>query len=95
MGRLADIKINHAGIQSLLDGGQGVDSMLDSKAAGVAARAQSGAPVDSGAYRDSIHIETDHTDRMVKRVVADVSYSLVVEAKTGNLARALDAAGGS
>jgi hypothetical protein len=53
---------------------------------------QGSAPVASGAYRDSLHIETDHTDRMVKRVVADVDYALVVEANTGNLARALDAA---
>jgi hypothetical protein len=29
---------------------------------------------------------------MVKRVVSDVDYAMVVEANTGNLARALDSA---
>ena len=51
--------------------------------------ARANAPVASGAYRDSIHVETDHTDRMVKRVVADVDYALVVEAEHGTLARSL------
>jgi hypothetical protein len=63
--------------------------MLEEAPSGLSA-AQA-APVASGAYRDSLHIETDHTDRMVKRVVSDVgagrrggnlSYALVVEANT-------------
>jgi Bacteriophage protein of unknown function (DUF646). len=41
-------------------------------------------------YRDSIHIETIRTEhRIVKRVVADVFHAVFVEAKTGNLARAV------
>lgn len=86
---LSGFKLNHAGIQSYLDGGHGVSSLLDSKAAEVASRAKSGAPVDSGDYQASIHVETAHTDRMVKRVVADVPYAMIVEANTGNMARAL------
>ena len=83
------LKLNHPGIQSYLDGDHGVSGLLDAEAQAVEGRAQAGAPVDSGAYKASIHIETDHTDRMVKRVVADVDYAMVVEAKTGNLARSL------
>jgi hypothetical protein len=85
----ARIKLNSAGIQSYLDGGGGVDALLQAEAEERAARARANAPVASGAYRDSIHVETDHTDRMVKRVVADVPYAMVVEANTGTMARSL------
>ena len=85
----ARIKLNSAGIQSLLDGGQGVDAMLQAEAETRAERARANAPVASGAYRDSIHVETDHTDRVVKRVVADVPYAMVVEANNGTMARSL------
>lgn len=83
------VKINHAGIQEYLDGKHGVEGLLDSEAKKAADRAKASAPVKTGAYKDSIHVETDHTDRMVKRVVADVPYAMVVEADTGNLGRSL------
>lgn len=83
------IKLNGKGIQFYLDGGGGVAALLEAEAQESAARARASAPVSSGAYRDSIHVETDRTDRMVKRVVADVPYAMVVEANTGNMARAL------
>lgn len=86
------LRINHSEIQSYLDGDHGVEAMLDAAAERALSAAQSSAPVASGAYLDSLHIETDTTDRMVKRVVSDVDYVMVVEANTGNLARALDAA---
>lgn len=86
---LKGFKLNHGGIQSYLDGGGGVEALLEAKAQTALARAQASAPVASGAYRESLHVETDRTDRMVKRVVADVPYALVVEANTGNLARSL------
>lgn len=85
----ARIKLNSRGIQSYLDGGGGVDALLEAQAQESAARARASAPVASGGYRDSIRVETDHTDRMVKRVVADVPYAMVVEANTGNMARSL------
>lgn len=85
----AGIKLNSSGIQSYLDGGGGVDALLEAEAQERADRARASAPVASGAYRDSIHVETDHTDRMVKRVVADVPYAMVVEANTGTMARSL------
>jgi hypothetical protein len=83
------VKLNHRGIQEYLDGQHGVEGLLDDEAEKAAEKAQASAPVDTGAYRDSIHVETVHTDRMVKRVVADVDYAMVVEADTGNLARSL------
>ena len=90
---LERFKLNHSGIQSYLDGGHGVSSLLHSKAQAVLSAAQGSAPVDSGDYQASLHIEEDHTDRMVVRVVADVPYSHVVEADQGVLSRALGAAG--
>lgn len=56
----------------------------------VASNARSGAPVDTGAYRDSIHVEVDESaHRVVARVVASDEGALAIEAQTGNLARAL------
>lgn len=89
MGDLSRFKLKQNGLQSYLDGGNGVEALLDAEAQAAADRARSGAPVASGSYRDSIHVETDRTDRMVKRVIADVPYAMVVEANTGNLGRAL------
>lgn len=68
---------------------------MTEKAEKVLAEARANAPVDSGAYQASLTVEQATTDRAVARVVANVPYALDVEARTGNLARALDAAGGS
>jgi hypothetical protein len=84
------VKLNHSEIQSYLDGGHGVRELLHAKAAPVEAAAKADPHDASGAYEDSIHIEEDHTDRLVVRVVADVDYALVQEARYGVLARALD-----
>lgn len=86
------VNINHAEIQSYLDGGHGVEALLESAAQNVLGAAQSDPHDDTGAYEDSLHIETEHTDRMVKRVVADVPYAMVQEARYGVLSRALDSA---
>lgn len=91
MARTSGINLNSREIQSYLDGGHGVSALLHEKANAVADAARSGAPVESGAYQDSIEVVEDHTDRLVVRVVADVPYAGIVEAATGNLARALDA----
>lgn len=84
-----NVVLNHKGIQEYLDGKHGVERVLEREAEERLQRARTNAPVDTGAYRDSLHIETVHTDRMVKRIVADVDYALEVEANTGNLARSL------
>lgn len=88
-GGLTRFKLTPNSLQAYLDGGNGVEALLDEQAQQRADRARSSAPVASGSYRDSIHVETDHTDRMVKRVVADVPYAMVIEANTGNLGKAL------
>jgi hypothetical protein len=92
MARGVKIDINHGTIQSYLDGGHGVSGLLHSKAAAVLSAAQSSAPVASGEYRDGLHIEEAHTDRLVVRVSGSTDHDWIVEAKTGNLARALDSA---
>lgn len=80
-----------SGIRELLTSDE-TRAVLTDKAQAVEAAAKSSAPVASGAYRDSIHIEQDTTDRAVTRVVSDAPHAFVVQANTGNLARALDAA---
>lgn len=86
------VRLHSPGIQSYLDGDHGVHELLHGKAAAVLAAAQ-GDPHDaSGAYEASLHVEEDHTDRLVVRVVADVPYAMVQEARYGVLSRALDAA---
>lgn len=88
------VKLISGGMRELLND-SGVRADLTRRMGPVLAAAQAAAPVASGAHRSSIHIEQATTDRAVVRVVADSDHSLVVESKTGNLARALAAAGGA
>lgn len=68
-------------------------AMLKKKAEAVAATARATAPVESGAYRDSIVVEVDqHPTRVVVHVAAKARHAHLVEANTGNLARALGSA---
>lgn len=68
----------------------GVRAAVDLAAQRAVSEAKATAPVDSGAYRDSIHVEHEQAQhRQVAKVVADVPYALYVEARTGNLARAI------
>lgn len=93
MASSVQVKLNSREIQSYLDGGHGVSAMLHSKAAPVLAAAKAAAPVDTGDYESSLHIEEDHTDRLVVRVVASDYKAGILEARYGILARAIDAAG--
>lgn len=86
------VTLNSAGVAALLRS-RGVDQALEILARRVEARAKATAPVETGEYRDSIHVETRLRGRVVKRIGSGVDHARVVEAKTGNLARALDAAG--
>lgn len=88
------VQLNHAGMAGLLKD-DGVRADLTRRMERVLAAAQASAPVATGEYRDSLHIEQDTTDRAAVRVVSDTDHTLVVEATTGSLARALDAAGGA
>lgn len=89
------VQLISSGMRDLLND-KGVERDLQRRAERVASRARSTAPVDTGAYRDSITVEVSRPhDRVVARVVAKDRKSHVIEARTGNLARALDSAGGS
>lgn len=63
----------------------------------IADTARSTAPVADGDYKGSIHIETDkrtgENDWAHAYVVADAPHAGYVEARTGNLLRALNSAG--
>lgn len=82
------VTLSSAGVRELLND-PGVRAAVAAAADQVAQRAITNAPVQTGAYRDSIHRESITTDRAVERVVANAPHALLVEARTGNLARAL------
>lgn len=86
------IVLNSAGVRELLRD-PGVRAELARHADRVEQAAKTSAPVESGEYRDSIHRESGTTDRAVERVVADAPHALLVESRTGNLARALGSSG--
>lgn len=89
-----NVRLNSPGVAKVLND-NGVRGFLQSLARRVEQVAKANAPVDTGAYRDSIHIENATTDRAVVRVVADDEKAMLVESRTGNLARAVDAIGGA
>lgn len=64
------------------------------KAERVAANARATAPVDSGAYKSAISVSVQPRRRRNAAVVTAADWkSLLIESKTGNLARALKAVG--
>lgn len=87
-------RLKSSGMKALLND-SGVRADLTKRMERVASSARANAPVDSGAYRDGITIWQDTTDRAAVRCGSTARHAPVVEAKTGNLARALDSAGGS
>lgn len=67
-----------------------VDGLVSRITDGIAADARATAPVDTGAYRAGIVRRKKTTaHRVVQLVVASDPKSLIVEARTGNLVRAL------
>lgn len=72
----------------------GVRSLTKATADAVLARARSAAPVNTGAYREGLRVELRESRyRNVYRVVGTDRKTLLIEARTGNLARALKAVG--
>lgn len=60
----------------------------------VADAMRAAAPVESGAYKAGIEVTRDeHPSRPAFHIGSSVDYAGVVDANTGNAARALDAAG--
>lgn len=70
----------------------GIEALCRAKAEDALAIAQSTAPVATGAYRDGLTVEkVPHAYRDTYEVVGHDWKTLLVEDKTGNLARALKA----
>lgn len=90
----ARVTLIRGGVRELLND-EGVRAELTRRMGRVLAAAVGAAPVKTGAYRASIHLEQATTSRAVVRVATDSDHALLVESRTGNLARALDAAGGA
>ena len=82
------VKLNAAGFGEILNSAR-VRAHLAAKADVAAARARATAPVETGEYRNSIRRVSATTDRAVERVASDAPHALVVESRTGNLARAI------
>jgi hypothetical protein len=85
------ITLNHREIQSYLDGDHGVEAMLEEAAERALSRSgqrpgRLGCLPRQPAHRDRPHRPHGQAGH------GDVDYALVVEANTGNLARALDSA---
>ena len=89
----AKVVLDHAGMKALLND-PGVRAELTRRMGPALAAARASAPVDTGAYKASIALVQATTDRAVVRVVATDWKAALVESRTGNLARSLDAAGG-
>jgi len=67
-----------------------VTDLVKAKAEEAAAIARATAPVDTGAYRDSIHVEVvSWPTRNAALVIASDPKALLIESETGNLVRAL------
>lgn len=89
--QLEKFKPSYRGIGKMLKSDD-VRRTCTERAERVLEAARSKAPVVTGEYRDGLTLEQVTTDRAVSRVVGTAAHSLAVEANTGNLARALDAA---
>lgn len=67
-----------------------VTGIVRAKGEETAAAARSAAPVETGAYRDSIHLEMVETQtRVVARVIASDPKATLLESEYGVLSRAL------
>lgn len=67
-----------------------VQDHLNERAERVLSTARASAPVDTGAYRAGLHVEAGEDGAVL--VAGGTDHDIYVEADTGNLNRALDAA---
>ena len=87
------VRLISKGMQELLND-EGVRAELEHRASRVLSAAITAAPSRTGDYKASLHIIHGTTDRAAVAVGSDDPGALAIEARTGNLARALGAAGG-
>lgn len=88
------VKLDSRGVAALLQS-PSVRADLRARGERVASAARASAPVQTGNYRDRIEVWEVTTDRAVVRVGSRAPHGHLVEARTGNMARALNAAGGA
>lgn len=70
-----------------------VERLVDDVGDATLANAQTAAPVDTQAYRNGLHIEHHESRfRRTTRVVGSDEKTMLIESRTGNLARALKGA---
>lgn len=86
------MKFNNAFFDEILSSGP-VEAEVMKATNRVAAIARSTAPVDSGDYKAGIAVTKKHQKRVVGLVQATDTKSMIIEARTGNLARAVRSAG--
>jgi hypothetical protein len=92
---MGKVRVLSGGARSILSSPEMLDH-LRAVMEPVLARARETAPVVTGAHRDSLRIDARVVgDRAVARLVATAPHSRIVEARTGHMSRALDAAGGA
>jgi len=91
MAKRSKVELHSAGVIELLKD-PGVLADLVERAERVLAAAQASSPVETGAYQEGLEVRSRIEGRAVARVVSTVPYGLKVEASTGHMARALNAA---
>lgn len=86
---MAEFRASLAGYRAFHREATGMHAGLEPFAEAIAARARGNAPVDTTAFRDSIHTER-HTGRTYKtvRVVADGEGAVIIERRSNALGRA-------
>lgn len=87
---MGNFKLNLAGIRAIKKSAEVTDAVR-SASDKIAGTARANAPVDSGEYRSSIHVEMDThpISGSVGHIVASSDHALIVESRTGNLGRSL------
>lgn len=90
------VTVNQRGIAQLLNSA-GVQGDIADRGERILAAARADAPVESGEYRDNLHLEKVTRADGVEgvQVTSGTDHDIYVEAEHGTLARALDAAAGS
>lgn len=85
MARRAKVTLNHHNIGRVLTADKTYNA-LEGAGEKVLQNVKDAAPVDTGTYRDGLHLERALTDRAVVRVVSDADYGLAVEARDAPMA---------
>jgi hypothetical protein len=86
--------VNPRGVQDIMRS-EGIGDDLRERADRVVAQARTLAPIDTGAYRNSIKPFVEmHPTRQVAHILSGIFYADIVEAKHRVLGRAIDAARG-